>query len=60
MEVCICIEMLYCTFSLFKRIHFTTEMFQHRGFTRLKQLEYLLKTGQIDPDFFWTKTDFLD
>ena len=46
--------------ELFKRINFTAEMCQHRGFTRLKQLEYLLKTGQIDPDFFWTKTDFLD
>jgi nucleoside-diphosphate-sugar epimerase len=47
-------------FDLFKRINFTAEMFQYRGFTRLKQLEYLLKTGQIDPDFFWTKPDFLD
>ncbi len=46
--------------ELFKRINFTAEMFQHRGFTRLKQLEYLLKTGQIDSNFFWTKTDFLD
>jgi nucleoside-diphosphate-sugar epimerase len=41
-------------FELFKRIQFNAEMFQHRGFTRLKQLEYLLKTGQIDGDFFWT------
>jgi hypothetical protein len=35
-------------------------MFQYRGFTRLKQLEYLLKTGQIDGDFFWTTQDTLD
>jgi nucleoside-diphosphate-sugar epimerase len=45
--------------ELFKRIELTGEMFQYRGFTRLKQLEYLLKTGQIDPDFFWTKTDLV-
>ncbi len=43
--------------DLFERIHFTPEMFEYRGFTRLKQLEYLLKTGQIDPDFFWTSPD---
>jgi len=47
-------------FELFQRINFTAEMFQYRGFTRLKQLEYLLKTGQIDPDFFWTTTPLLD
>lgn len=47
-------------FDLFNRIDFTPEMFQFRGFTRLKQLEYLLKTGQIDPDFFWTKSALLD
>jgi hypothetical protein len=28
-------------------------MFNSRGFTRLKQLEYLIRTGQIDMDFFW-------
>ena len=47
-------------FQLFTRIEFNKEMFAHRGFTRLKQLEYLLKTGQIDGDFFWTKLDALD
>jgi nucleoside-diphosphate-sugar epimerase len=47
-------------FQLFTRIQFNKEMFAHRGFTRLKQLEYLLKTGQIDGDFFWTKLDALD
>ncbi len=41
-------------YELFTRIQFTAEMFEYRGFTRLKQLEYLLKTGQIDGDFFWT------
>ncbi len=42
-------------FSLFKRIDLTSEMFTYRGFTRLKQLEYLIRTGQIDSQFFWTQ-----
>jgi hypothetical protein len=31
----------------------TQAVFQHRTFTRLKQLEYLIRTQQIDPAFFW-------
>lgn len=45
-------EQLY---SLFKQIDMTKETFEARGFTRLKQLEYLIRTQQIDKDFFWTK-----
>ncbi len=45
--------------ELFRRIQMGADMFQSRGFTRLKQLEYLLKTGQIDKDFFWTKPESL-
>jgi nucleoside-diphosphate-sugar epimerase len=41
--------------ELFDRIQMTKEEFESRGFTRLKQLEYLIKTGQIDNNFFWTK-----
>jgi nucleoside-diphosphate-sugar epimerase len=41
--------------NLFRRIDMTEEVFQYRAFTRLKQLEYLIRTGQIDADFFWTK-----
>jgi nucleoside-diphosphate-sugar epimerase len=41
--------------NLFRRIDMTEEAFQHRTFTRLKQLEYLIRTHQIDDDFFWTK-----
>lgn len=41
--------------GLFRRIAMTEEVFQYRAFTRLKQLEYLIRTGQIDGDFFWTK-----
>jgi nucleoside-diphosphate-sugar epimerase len=40
--------------DLFKRIDFTSEGFQFRTFTRLKQLEYLIRTSQIDEHFFWT------
>ena len=29
------------------------EVFQHRTFTRLKQLEFLMRTRQIDGQFFW-------
>jgi len=46
--------------ALFQRIQFNADMFGYRGFTRLKQLEYLLKTGQIDADFYWTKLEALD
>lgn len=30
------------------------EVFEYRTFTRLKQLEYLIRTQQIDPQFLWT------
>lgn len=39
--------------ELFQRIDFSTEDFNHRAFTRLKQLEYLIRTSQIDQDFYW-------
>jgi nucleoside-diphosphate-sugar epimerase len=41
--------------ELFKRIDMTKEVFEYRAFTRLKQLEYLIRTQQIDENFFWTK-----
>jgi len=40
--------------KLFQRIDMTEEDFQCRSFTRLKQLEFLIRTRQIDQDFFWT------
>lgn len=40
--------------DLFARIGFTREMFEFRAYTRLRQLEYLLATGQLDADLFWT------
>ncbi|MGA8479921.1 MAG: hypothetical protein WB696_18325, partial [Chthoniobacterales bacterium] len=41
--------------ALFRRVDMTAEAFQCRTFTRLRQLEYLIRTGQIDDNFFWTK-----
>lgn len=43
--------------DLFRRVDMTDEVFQYRTFTRLKQLEYLIRTRQIDESFFWTETD---
>jgi nucleoside-diphosphate-sugar epimerase len=40
-------------FDIFTQIDITKETFFFRGFTRLKQLEYLIRTQQIDRDFFW-------
>jgi nucleoside-diphosphate-sugar epimerase len=39
--------------ELFKKIDMPSELFQHRTFTRLKQLEYLIRTRQIDGNFYW-------
>lgn len=38
---------------LFERIEFSPETYEFRAFTRLKQLKYLQRTGQIDDDLFW-------
>ncbi len=40
-------------FELFTRIDMSKDTFLSRGFTRLKQLEYLIRTQQIDKNFFW-------
>ncbi len=42
--------------EVFNQIDMTEEIFNSRGFTRLKQLEYLIRTQQIDKDFFWAKS----
>jgi nucleoside-diphosphate-sugar epimerase len=39
--------------QLFARIQMPQETYQFRAFTRLKQLKYLLATGQIDDEFYW-------
>jgi nucleoside-diphosphate-sugar epimerase len=38
---------------IFERIEFSTAEYEARPFTRLKQLRYLQRTGQIDRDLFW-------
>jgi nucleoside-diphosphate-sugar epimerase len=43
-------------YEIFNQIDMTEEIFNSRGFTRLKQLEYLIRTQQIDKDFFWAKS----
>ncbi len=39
--------------DLFKQIDMPREIFSFRAFTRLKQLEHLLRTQQIDGSFYW-------
>ena len=40
-------------YELFRKIDMPPEVFQHRTFTRLKQLEHLIRTKQLDSNFFW-------
>jgi nucleoside-diphosphate-sugar epimerase len=40
--------------ELYERIGLTEDLFLSRHHTRLKQIEYLRGTGQIDDRFFWT------
>jgi nucleoside-diphosphate-sugar epimerase len=39
--------------ELFEEIDLSRETFEFRGFTRLKQLQYLIATKQLDDRFFW-------
>jgi nucleoside-diphosphate-sugar epimerase len=39
--------------EVFSRIRMTGEQFNARPFTRLKMLQHLLTSGQIDASFFW-------
>jgi nucleoside-diphosphate-sugar epimerase len=39
--------------ALFHRIAFTADLFNARPFTRIKMIEHLLRTEQIDASFFW-------
>lgn len=40
-------------YALFKKIDMTKDVFTFRAFTRLKQLEHLIKLGQLDDQLFW-------
>jgi nucleoside-diphosphate-sugar epimerase len=42
--------------SVFSAVDLDTEAFTSRGFTRLKQLEYLIRTKQLDEKLFWEAT----
>jgi len=42
--------------DVFARIDMQSSTFEARPFTRLRQIEYLLRTRQIDDDFFWCPT----
>ena len=39
--------------KLFERIDFSSQIFEFRAFTRLKQLKYLQRTAQINDDLMW-------
>jgi nucleoside-diphosphate-sugar epimerase len=39
--------------DIYEQIDLTSEVFEFRAFTRLKQLKYLIETGQLDDRFFW-------
>jgi len=39
--------------EIYQRVGMTREQFEFRAFTRLKQLEHLIRVGQIDEQFFW-------
>jgi nucleoside-diphosphate-sugar epimerase len=39
---------------LFQRIEFSAADHANRSFTRLKQLKYLQRTGQVDADLYWS------
>jgi nucleoside-diphosphate-sugar epimerase len=42
--------------TLFQRINMSRETFDFRAYTRLKQLQHLLRTQQIDEEFHWSST----
>ncbi len=44
--------------EVFSAIDMSPELFAFRGYTRLKQITYLLSTGQLDHEFFWRRPAF--
>ena len=40
--------------ALFEKIGMDEEVFSFRPFTRLKQIEHLIRTRQLDQSLFWT------
>jgi nucleoside-diphosphate-sugar epimerase len=41
--------------EIFSKIQLDTQLFEFRGHTRLKQIKYLLETGQINNNLFWSE-----
>jgi nucleoside-diphosphate-sugar epimerase len=41
--------------DVFSQVGFDETLYRWRGHTRIKQIEHLLQTGQIDDDFFWRR-----
>jgi nucleoside-diphosphate-sugar epimerase len=41
---------------LFERIEFSQDVYEFRAFTRLKQLKYLQRTGQVNEDLYWQQS----
>jgi nucleoside-diphosphate-sugar epimerase len=39
--------------EVFERIRMDADTHRFRAYTRLKQLQYLQGTGQLDPDLYW-------
>ena len=39
--------------KVFERLDMSPEIFASRSYTRIKQLSYLIGTGQLDEDLFW-------
>jgi nucleoside-diphosphate-sugar epimerase len=39
--------------ELFQRIGFTDEVYRYRAFTRLRQLQHLQRTGQVNAELYW-------
>ena len=42
-------------YEVFQQIDMSRETFGFRPYTRLKQLEHLLRTQQLDKDFYWAR-----
>jgi nucleoside-diphosphate-sugar epimerase len=40
--------------EVFRAIDMSTDLFESRGHTRIKQMQYLLETRQIDSHYYWT------
>ena len=43
--------------EIFERIGMTAETFEFHAYTRVRELQHLIRTGQIDSDFFWSSPE---